>query len=479
MSTSAIAIPLPKSIWRQTAAPASYREIRLLRLLHGGKVPNTQAVDRGAAGTPPVSPQPNALAAVPDHPLMTVKMWMMVLFTGIGAGLTSGLLMRLLRLVQHLSFSYSTGNFLSGVRHTSPEHRILVVCLGGVIAGLSLYCLRRITGESGAEVTGAIWHKQGQFEAAPTIAKSLISIVIVGMGAAIGREAALKDTGATVAGKISDWTGLSPEQRHLLVACGAGAGMAAAYNVPLGGALFAVEILLGTMSLTNVLAALITSSVAVAVSWLFLPNVPTFNVAELSITPSLMLWSAVAGPILGAASAGYVRFIGWSEAGKPKFYMVIVAPILVFIGLGAVSAHFPEVLGNGKNVVQEAFGSQLGMRLLCWLLILRPLATAMCLKSGSPGGLVTPTMTFGALLGGLLGEGWSCLAPATSKDSYAIVGAGAMLASASQGPISSVVFMLELTNHTDALIVPLLIASAGATLMASSLYPHSIYSIRG
>jgi chloride channel protein, CIC family len=448
-------------------------------MVNGGKVPNSETVPPERSETLPNSPQPNVLAAMTDTALMTVKMWTMVLITGIGAGLTSGLLMRLLRLVQHLSFSYSTGDFLAGVRNTSGEHRVLVVTLGGIVAGLSLYCLRRITGGSGAEVTGAIWHKQGQFEAGPTIAKSLISIVIVGMGAAIGREAALKDTGATVAGKISDWTSLSPEQRHLLVACGAGAGMAAAYNVPLGGALFAVEVLLGTMSLTNVLAAVIASFVAVAVSWLLLPNVPTFNVAQLSITPSLLLWATVAGPVLGAASAGYVRFIGWSETGKPKSYMVILAPVLAFIGLGALSGHFPEILGNGKNVVQEAFGSQLGTGLLCWLLVLRPLATAMCLKSGAPGGLFTPTMTFGALLGGLLGEGWSYLAPATSKDSYAIVGAGAMLASASQGPLSSVVFMLELTNHTDALIVPLLIAVAGATLVARKLEVHSIYSIRG
>ena len=425
------------------------------------------------------SAQPNVLSAAPDAALMTLKMWVMVLLTGIGAGLTSGLLMRLLRLAQHLSFSYSMGDFLTGVRNTSPEHRIIVVSLGGVLAGLSLYLLRRISGGSGAEVTGAIWHKQGRFEAAPTVAKSIISIIIVGMGAAIGREAALKDTGATVAGKISDWTSLSSEQRHLLVACGAGAGMAAAYNVPLGGALFAIEVLLGTMSLTDVLAAVITSFVAVAVSWSMLPNVPTFNVAQLSITPSLLLWAALAGPILGAASAGYVRFIGWSETGKPKFYMVILGPIIVFILLGLVSVRFPEILGNGKNVVQEAFGSQLGPGLLCWLLVLRPLATAMCLKSGAPGGLFTPTMTFGALLGGLLGEGWRYVAPATSKDSYAIVGAGAMLASASQGPLSSVVFMLELTNHTDALIVPLLIAVAGATLTARKLDVHSIYSIRG
>lgn len=442
-------------------------------------MPNTELLHQVASGTPANSAQPNVLAAAPDAALMTVSMWTMVLLTGVGAGLTSGLLMRLLRLAQHLSFAYSTGDFLGGVRNTSGEHRIIVLSLGGIFAGLSLFLLRKFSGGSGADMTGVIWHKQGFFAAAPTLWKSLISIVIVGMGAAIGRESALKDMGATVAGKLSDWTRLSPEQRHLLVACGAGAGMAAAYNVPLGGALFAVEVLLGTMSLTNVLAAVITSFVAVTVSWLFLPNEPTFHVAQLSMTPSLLVWAAVAGPILGVASAVYVRFIGWSERGKPRQSMVLVAPVLVFLGLGLVSVRFPEILGNGKNVVQEAFGSQLGMGLLCWLLVLRPLATAMCLKSGAPGGLFTPTMTFGALLGGLLGEGWSHLAPATSKDSYAIVGAGAMLASASQGPLSSVVFMLELTNHTDALIVPLLIAVAGATLMARKLEVHSIYSIRG
>jgi H+/Cl- antiporter ClcA len=131
------------------------------------------------------SAQPNVQAAAPDVALMTVKTGAMVLLTGIGAGLTSGLLMRLLRLAQHLSFSYSMGDFLTGVRNTSGEHRIIVVSLGGVVAGLSLYLLRRTTGSSGAEVTGAIWHKQGQLEAAPTIVKSLISIVTVGMGAAI------------------------------------------------------------------------------------------------------------------------------------------------------------------------------------------------------------------------------------------------------------------------------------------------------
>jgi CIC family chloride channel protein len=127
--------------------------------------------------------------------------------------------------------------------------------------------------------------------------------------------------------------------------------MAAAYNVPLGGALFAIEVLLGTTSVTAVLAALTTSFLAVAVSWIMPPNTPAFSVAPLSLSPSILLFGALAGPLLGIASAFYVRVIGWAERGKPNGYMTVLAPICVFVFLGFASIRFPEVLGNGKNVV--------------------------------------------------------------------------------------------------------------------------------
>jgi CIC family chloride channel protein len=403
----------------------------------------------------------------------------MILLTGAGTGLTSGLLMKLLRLVQHTSYRYRTGDFLSGVRNVSGRHRVEIMVLAGILGGLALYGLRKFEAGKAHGVTGAVWKRNGALSPAPTLLEALISIVIVGMGAAVGREAALKDAGAVVAERLSAWTGLTPSQRRLLVACGAGAGMAAAYNVPLGGALFAAEVLLGSLSLSNVLAAVATSSLAVWVSWTMLPNAPTFSVAPLALSGSLLTWAVLAGPLIGAASAVYVRVIAWAEAGAPKGWRAIAAPIAVFAALGVLAVWFPEVLGNGKNVVQQAFSSRIATPLLCWLLILRPLATALCLKAGTPGGLFTPTMTFGALLGGLLGQAWSFLAPNTSKDTYAIVGAGAMLAAASQGPISSIVFMLELTNHTDSLIVPLLIAVVGAAATARRMDPRSIYSVRG
>lgn len=405
-------------------------------------------------------------------------MWGILLLTGASAGLTSGLLMRLLRLVQHWSYHYSSGDFLTGVRAASGQRRVVVMALAGLLGGLALFGLRRIMAGKPHGVTGAVWRRDGEIAAVPTVLEALVSIVIVGMGAAVGREAALKDVGAVVGARLAEWTGLTAAQRRLLVACGAGAGMAAAYNVPLGGALFAAEVLLGSLSLSNVLAAVATSCLAVWVSWSMLPNAATFAVPPLVLSASLLGWALLAGPILGLASAGYVRVIAWAESDKPQGWRVIAGPLLVFAALGLLSIRFPEVLGNGKNVVQETFGSRLGVGLMAWLLILRPLATALCLKSGAPGGLFTPTMTFGALLGGLLGEAWSLLSPGTAKDSYAIVGAGAMLAAASQGPVSSVVFMLELTDHTNALIVPLMLAVVGASAIARRLESRSIYSAR-
>ena len=419
------------------------------------------------------SPQPNISGTE-----LTARLWALVLLAGAGAGLAAGLLMKLLRFVQHLSFNYRQGDFLWGVQHTSAERRVLVLVAAGLIAGLVLYGLSRIKGTGGEDLDAAIWFHFGRMSVLPALARALLSIIVVGMGVSLGREAALKQTGAIVANRISAWFRTTDGERHLLVACGAGAGMAAAYNVPLGGALFTIEVLLGSLTLWNALPALTASLVAVAVSWLMLPNQVTYTFPSLPVSASLVGWAVVAGPLLGLCSVLYVRAIAWSTRNKPKALGRIGVPLVVCAAIGLASIRFPELLGNGKNVVQLAFDNQVIPPLLCWLLVLRPLATVLCLRSGVPGGLFTPTMTLGALAGAVLGQGWSYVFPQADKRSYAAIGAGAMLAAASQGPISSVVFVIELTRHVDTLMVPLLIAVAGATVTARRLDARSIYSAR-
>jgi H+/Cl- antiporter ClcA len=254
--------------------------------------------------------------------------------------------------------------------------------------------------------------------------------------------------------------------------------MAAVYNVPLGGALFALEVLLGTLTLPLVLPALATSLIATAVSWVALPTQPTYDIPTYGVKGSQLVWALIVGPIAGLAAVLYIRLIARAQALRPAGWLRLFVPIVVFTALGGVAIAYPQVLGNGKNVVQLALVGQLGVVLLAVLLVLKPLATAACLGSGAPGGLFTPTLAFGVLLGGLLGQGWSEIWPGAPLGSYAIIGGAAVLGAAMQGPLAAVVLLLELTHHGDALMVPVLLAVVEATVVTRLLGAPSIYSAR-
>jgi CIC family chloride channel protein len=419
--------------------------------------------------------QPNATPGVPGF---SARFWLLVVLTGVGTGLGGAALMALLRAVQHLAWAYHGGDFLDATARAAPGRRVLVLAFAGALAGLGRLWLRRATGGHGGELSEAIWFHSGQLPALRTFARAVLSIVTVALGAALGREGALKQTGAALASKVSDWGRLSPGQRRLLAACGAGAGVAVAYNVPFGGALFSLEVLLGSLALPLVLPALATSLIATTVSWLFLPMGPTYHIASERFSVPEIAWAVLAAPVMGLASVAYVKVIAWADARKPGGWRLAVTPLLALTALGFVSIAFPQVLGNGKDVVQQALTASLGMGLLGALLPLRLLATAGCLGSGAPGGLFTPTVTYGALLGGLLGHFGARFWPGLPVGSCALLGAGAVLAATTQGPVSAVALTLELTQRVDARMVPLLLAVAVALLVARAFDDRSIYSAR-
>jgi chloride channel protein, CIC family len=146
----------------------------------------------------------------------------------------------------------------------------------GLVTGAGQILLGHLTSSNGIEITAAIWFHAGRLPTLRTLGSALLSVLIVGMGVSLGREGAPKQAGAGIANVLSDRGHLSDEERKWLVACGAGAGMAAAYGVPLGGALFALEVMRGMLALRFVLPALVTSVVATAVSRIALPNAPTY-----------------------------------------------------------------------------------------------------------------------------------------------------------------------------------------------------------
>ena len=173
-----------------------------------------------------------------------------------------------------------------------------------------------------------------------------------------------------------------------------------------------------------------------------------------------------------------MRLIVWADKHKPKKWGLAWEPAAAFTVLGLLAIPFPHLPGNGRDLAEPLFMGQIGLPLVAVLLILKPLVTAMCLGSGAPGGLFTPMISTGALLGALLGHLWALVLPAPPVALCALLGATALFAASSQAPICALVLMLELTHRLDAATLALLAATAGATLVARRIDPRSIYSAR-
>jgi chloride channel protein, CIC family len=402
--------------------------------------------------------------------------WAAVVLTGLGTGIAAVLLMQLLYVVQHLA--WPGPHILDAAVTATPRRHIGVLVAAGLLTGVGQIVLRRLSSGNSLDITEAIANYAGRLPAVRTLGSALLSMIVVGMGASLGREGAPKQAGAVVANALSDRAQLSDEQRRLLVACGAGAGMAAAYGVPLGGALFAVEVLRGVLVLRLILPALLASAIAAGVAWIVLPNEPTYVFPSYSLSASVICWSIVAGPVIGLASVAFIRLVAWADEHKPRGWRRIVAPTIALGLLGVLSIAYPELLGNGKDIAELAFTSQVPPLLLLTLFVLKPLAALLCLGSGVPGGLFTPSLATGALLGGALGAAWSLVWPGVPLGMFAIVGAAALLAATTHGPVSSVVLVMELTDRDRSFILPMLLAVVTATVVARTIDERSIYDAR-
>ena len=423
------------------------------------------------------SPQPNVLDA-PRRDQFPLAFWLLVCLTGVGSGLAAGLLMKLLRFVQHAAYGYDEGTFLAAVDRVGTATRILVPVGAGLVAAIVLYVLGRVKSARGGELEATIWFRSGDLDPPRTLIKGVLSMIVVGLGASLGRESAPKQVGGLIGSMLAGWREVPSSHRRLLVACGAGAGMAAVYNVPFGGALFALEVLLGSLALPLVAPAFAASLLAVAAGWLLLPNAATYHVPRMPVSAGLVAFAIVFGPLAGAASALFVKLVAFVAGLKPKGARIFPATLAVFLALGLLAVPYPQLLGNGKDVVELAALDRFALPTLVALMVLKPLVTAACLGTGAPGGLFTPTLTFGALLGGVLGHVWLMAWPDAPPGAFALVGAAAVLAATTKGPVSSLVLMMELTQRIDGLMVPMLIAIAGAVTIAHRIDERSTYTSR-
>ncbi len=407
----------------------------------------------------------------------TPRFWALVVGIGVIDGAAAAALIGLLRLTERLTYGVRTHTLLEAA-NAAPNWRRVAALLGAaVIVTIGLRVLGRAS-TGGTEVSEALWLRSGKLAFVQSIARGVMSIVSVGMGVSLGREAAPQLAGAATASKVSEWAQLPVWQRRLLVAAGAGAGFAAVYNVPLGGTLLALEVMLGTLALPLVLPALLMSLTATSVAWIFLGTAPTYHVATDGFHVSQLVFAALMGPIIGVLATIWTRLIAAANRARPSRTGRWFAPTGAFLVLALVSLQYPQLLGNGHGIVQLAIVGSFSLGLLIVLMILKPLVTAMCIASGSPGGLFTPTFAVGVLVAGVGGAIWGHVWHGAVPGSYVLIGGGAFLAAAMQGPLSGAVLVLELTRHFDQLMVPTLLSVVVATVVSRRLGAASIYSAR-
>jgi H+/Cl- antiporter ClcA len=410
---------------------------------------------------------------------LTPKFWLAVVLTGVATGLFADLLMWILALAERYAFHFHSGSFQNAVAASSDARRLTSLLLASVIGATSWYLIRRYLKHEKAEIDESLWAGNGELSIRRSFLTSLVSEVVVGMGASLGREAAPKLMGGASGSFISTWFHLTPAQKRLLVACGGGAGLAAVYNVPLGGAVFTAEVLYGSFALPVIVPALATSLLATFVAWIYLPNSATYpDIPNYRFSATIMVWSVLAGVIIGTLAIFYVRLIGWVSYHRAKGVHIFWAMPLAFLIVGVLGLWYPQLFGNGKDMAHQAFLGVTSIGLLFALLMLKPFATALTLGSGAAGGVFTPFLATGALLGGFLGSVWIHLWPGSPVGAFALVGAAAMIGAAMQAPLAGLVLVVELTHGGFNLAIPMMTATVIATFLVRQVDGYSIYSAR-
>ncbi len=358
--------------------------------------------------------------------------------------------------------------------------RLLMPTLGGLLAGALLMLARRWSqpGRHG-EYMEAVTIGDGRIPVRETLARSASSLCSIVSGSSIGREGPMVQLAALGASTLGS-RGLTPEALRLLVACGAAAGLTAAYNAPIASAIFVAEIVLGSLAIER-LGPLIVASVVANVTMRSLPGYePLYQVPAFpAVTWEQILLLALLGLVAGTLSGPYLRAF---DAARQAFRRLAWPPVAA-LGLGGllvglVSIPFPQVWGNGYSVVNGLLHDPWTVQALIALLLAKVVATAIAAGSGAVGGVFTPTLFAGAALGAIFATAAQAVLPLHAGPglAYVIVGMGAFLAASSRAPIMAMMMLFEMTLSYEAML-PLMLSCVLAYSVARAWSNRSIYAV--
>ncbi len=403
-------------------------------------------------------------------PVWALKLAVITALVGIAGGVAGISVWLALQAIQFVAFGYPFGGHREAADAPSGLNRFLALTAAGVLTGVAWWAIRRWA-KPVVSVTAAVGGKR--MPALATVANAAVQILAVGLGASIGKEVAPREIGAWLSQLVTARAGLTARETRILVACGAAAGLAAVYDVPLGGALFAVEVLLGELTFATALPAFATSAIAAFTARLVIPDEVLYHVPAMHMSPSLLVWALVVGPLLGFAGVGFVKLTNRLQGMAPKGWHLLVVLPVVFAMVGLIAVPFPEILGNGRalglvamNATTEApeFAGLSPIVFLLLLAVIRTITTSATIGAGAVGGTLTPSIAIGSAAGAALGGLWVLLWPADGSNlaAFAFVGAAAFLATTMRAPFTALVLVVEFTQEGTDILIPSLLAITGS-----------------
>ena len=436
------------------------------------------------------------------QPSETTVLIVTAIVVGAGTGLGAVGFIKLISLMQQLFFNGGQRYlpFLGGTLI------IIVPMIGGLLAGpIISFFANEAKGHGVPEVMQAIALRGGRIRPRVVVAKILASSLCIGSGGSAGREGPIVQVGAALGSTLGQWLRLSDNRIRNLVACGAAAGIAATFNAPIAGVVFAMEIILGELFLGDLGNVVISAVTASTIARIFLGDQPAFAIPTYGMqTPWEVLLFVVLGGLAAFSATGFTQMLYWFEdrfdswkfpdALKPATGGLMLGTIAYFyplvLGLGFVPSqenllgaplaqNLPRVFGSGFPVIETALLGTMPFWLLFVLIFLKPLATSLTLGSGNSGGVFAPALFTGAMLGGAFGMALGSLFPGifTNPGAFAIVGMAAVFAGAARAPFTAILIVFEMTNDYR-LIIPLMAAVVTSFVVSERLMKDSIYTLK-
>ncbi len=398
---------------------------------------------------------------------------------GVIGGLVNLAFSLCIKLVQMLTLGH-VGDVVEVAQQLDWWHRLIVPTAGGLVAGAVLYWGLRVAGQQGASnLLEVVVAGDGRLPFRTALVKSLSSLVSIGSGASIGREGSITQFTATLASKAGQLARWQPYRLRLLLACGAAAGIAAAYNAPIAGAVFAAQIVLGNFSMSLFAPLVFASVVSSMVSRSFFGLTPLYHAPPFDFTSLAQLpWFVLLGALAGGLGALFLKMLRTGEfyfnrLRAPPFVRLALGGLVV----GAIGLEYAEVWGNGYTAANRVLTEQLPLLWLLGLVLAKLLATVATVGSGTVGGVFTPTLFLGAGLGSLFAATLSQLGCGTTLPSaaFALVGMASLLAATTHSPLLAMIMVFEISLNYS-LMPALMLACAVATLVSRSLHPNTIYT---